>query len=81
MGHAYEKRMVRLQAIQDATAGTKGTQVPEPMHRTSREAFVRGFGLSAAAVKQLVDRWEADAAATYDNGFDDGREWAEDQPL
>jgi hypothetical protein len=77
MGRAYEKRMARLQAAQEATG--RAPAPAGPMHRASREAFVRGFGLSAAAVKQLVDRWEADAVACYDKGFDDGREWQEEQ--
>lgn len=50
----------------------------EPMTREQIESFVRGFGLSAAATRQVVSRWTADQAAAesrgYDNGYDSGRE-------
>lgn len=36
------------------------------------ESFVKGFGLSAAAVRQLVDEWRADADRAYSAGVDDG---------
>lgn len=58
-----------------AAAGT-------PPARTSRrtraevESYVRGFGLSAAAVRRVVDEWCADADRAercgYDTGYEDG---------
>lgn len=77
MSRAYEKRLQRLKQSQDATGTTPIDNTP--MHRGSREAFVRGFGLSAAATKQLVDKWEADVAAHYHLGHAEGVEWAEEQ--
>lgn len=67
----FEKRLAELKAAQDAVGHHEDT---DPMSRTSIESFVRGFDLSAAAVRLIVDRWDQDAHRHYRSGYADGME-------
>jgi hypothetical protein len=46
----------------------------DPMSREQIESFVKGFGLSAAATRQVVDRWTADQGKARDAGWNDHAE-------
>jgi hypothetical protein len=59
---------------------------PEPKPRRTAprshqevQSFVKGFGLSAAATRQLVEQWNEDICLArtqgYDEGYDEGRDW------
>jgi hypothetical protein len=45
----------------------------EPRTRAEIESFVKGFGLSAAATRRIVDEWDADTARARSAGYDDAR--------
>lgn len=72
MGRAYEKRIARAQATQ-AAVGVRPERT-EPRTRQEVESFVRGFGLSASATRQVVDEWIADQKRARDAGWDDAYE-------
>jgi len=58
MGKAYEKRIRRAQEVV-ASVGQRPERT-EPRTRQEVESFVKGFGLSAAATRRVVDEWMAD---------------------
>jgi hypothetical protein len=66
--NAYEKK------IGPGGRGTHG----EPCTRAVVESFVKGFGLSAAATRRIVDEWMADQERAkweaYDEGYQSGLE-------
>lgn len=44
----------------------------EPRSRRQVESFVKGFGLSAAATRQIVEQWTEDIDLARSGGYDDG---------
>lgn len=72
MGRAYEKRLARAQAAQ-AAVGQRPERT-EPRTRAEVESFVKGFGMSAAATRRVVDEWMADQERTRDKAYDEGWE-------
>lgn len=72
MGRAYEKRLARAQAAQEAVG--KRPERTEPRTRDEVASFVAGFALSAAAQRRIVDEWMADQARTRDKAYDEGWE-------
>lgn len=68
MGQAYEKRIRRAQEVQAATGRTP--ERTEPRSRQDIEKFIRGFGISAAAQRRIVDEWVADAERHRDAGWE-----------
>ena len=64
--------------IRDVQAATAEVgQRPERTDRMTRaevESFVKGFGLSARATRQLVAAWNADADRAHREGYDSGQE-------
>jgi hypothetical protein len=68
MGRAYEKRLARAQATQ-AAVGQRPERT-EPRTRQEVESFVKGFGLSAAATRRVVDEWMADQERARDAGWE-----------
>jgi hypothetical protein len=74
MGRHWEKRIV---AAREAVAAAGAPlEAPGPMTPEQIESFVKGFGLSAAAVKQVVSRWTGDQARAYSRGYDDAEQAA-----
>jgi hypothetical protein len=63
--------------IAQLTAPEPQPRRTEPRTRQEVESFVKGFGLSAAATKRVVDAWVEDVdvahSAGYDRGYDEGR--------
>lgn len=72
MGRAYEKRIARAQATQ-AAVGTRPERT-EPRTRAEVESFIKGFGMSAAATRRVVDEWMADRQRAHDEAYDQGWE-------
>jgi hypothetical protein len=72
MGKAYEKRIRRAQEVQ-AAVGARPERT-EPRTRAEVESFVKGFGMSAAATRRVVDEWMADQARTASKAYDEGWE-------
>lgn len=68
MGRAWEKRVQRAQEVQ-ASIGQRPERT-EPRTRAEVESFVKGFGLSAAAVRRVVDEWMADQQRARDAGWE-----------
>jgi hypothetical protein len=69
MGRAYEKNVQRLKQAQRAVG-----QPPErtdPRTRAEIESFIKGFGMSAAATRQIVDEWHADQGRAHRAAWDD----------
>lgn len=71
MARHYDKRIARAREVQ-ATAG-QVTRPAEKMTRQEIESFVKGFGLSAAAARRIVDRWTVDQGVAYSTGYDEGQ--------
>lgn len=46
----------------------------EPRTRQEVESFVKGFGLSAAATRRIVDEWVADVGRARTAAYDEGWE-------
>lgn len=72
MGKAYEKRIRRAQEVQ-ASVGQRPERT-EPRTRAEVESFVKGFGMSAAATRRVVDEWMADQQRARDKAYDEGWE-------
>lgn len=72
MGRAYEKGIRRAQEVV-ASVGQRPERTA-PRTRAEVESFVKGFGLSAAATRRIVDEWMADQgraeSAGWDNAYD-----------
>lgn len=68
MSRAYEKEIRRTQAAQ-AAAGSPPERT-EPRTRAEVESFVKGFGMSAAATRRMVDEWMADQERARDAGWE-----------
>jgi hypothetical protein len=74
----------RLIANAQATVAAVGQprERTEPRTHAEVESYVRGFGLSTAATRQLVDEWTADIRRAhrtawsdgYDSGYGDGQQ-------
>jgi len=60
MGKAYEKGIRRAQEVV-ASVGAPHERT-EPRTRREIESFLRGFGMSTAATRRIVDEWMADRA-------------------
>jgi hypothetical protein len=63
----------------------KALTEPEPKQRRTEprtceeiKSFVRGFGLSAAAMRQVVEAWAGDVQLAREAGWADGYDSAED---
>lgn len=69
--------------IGDARAAV--AQVGQPARRTEPrsvdevEKLLRGYGLSAAAVRQVRDAWQEDVSLARSAGYDEGRNDGNDQ--
>lgn len=50
----------------------------EPRSRSEVESFVKGFGLSAAATRQIVEQWTDDIHLAHNSGYDQGYEEGRD---
>lgn len=68
MGKAYEKRIQRAQEVQDSVG--QRPERTEPRTRAEVESFVKGFGMSAAATRRIVDEWMADQERANDRGWE-----------
>jgi len=68
MGRAYEKGIRAAQAaVAEVGAPRERT---EPRSREEVESFVKGFGMSAAATRRIVDEWCADQQRARDAGWE-----------
>jgi uncharacterized protein (DUF1810 family) len=76
MGHHWDKQVRRAQ--ENVAQIGQRRPVTEPWSRERMNSFVRGFGLSNVATRQLVDAWLADQARArregWEEGFDEGVE-------
>lgn len=76
MARHYDKEIDAAKAFVDVR---KRQARREPMSRTQIESFIKGFGLSAKATRQIVDVWDADTtnwnSAGYDSGYADATEY------
>lgn len=68
MAKAYEKGIAAAQA---AVIGQVAERT-EPRTRSEIESFIKGFGLSTAAARRIVDEWDADQTRSYRAGHDAG---------
>lgn len=68
MGKAYEKSIAAAKAVQ-ASVGQKPERT-EPRSRAEIESYVRGFGMSAAATRRMVDEWVADQGRAREAGWE-----------
>lgn len=68
MARAYEKAISRAQASQEAAGRTPERTTPRT--REEIESFVKGFGMSAAATRRMVDEWHADQDRAYSAGWE-----------
>lgn len=68
MGKAYEKGIQAAQEVQASVGRT--AERTEPRSRQEIESFVKGFGLSAAAVRRIVEEWAADSQRARDAGWE-----------
>lgn len=68
MGKAYEKGIRTAQDVA-ASVGARPERT-EPRSREEIESFVKGFNLSARAVKLIVDEWAADSQRARDAGWE-----------
>lgn len=50
------------------------------MTRKEIESFVAGFALSAAARRQIVERWETSQGDAYSSGYNNGYEYGAEVP-
>lgn len=63
-----------------ADAKAVAAEVGKPPRRTDPrtpeeiDKFLRGFGLSTAAVKQVREAWQEDARLSYASGYDQAEE-------
>lgn len=71
MGRSWEKRIERARSAVETIGVRPDRGAGDPMYREDVEKFVRGFGLSAAAVKRIVDEWLADQGRARSAGWDD----------
>lgn len=74
MGKHWEKQIKKArQAV--AAVGQRPTHMDRGQWSRERvTSFVRGFGLSTVATKQMVDAWMADQARAWREGWEDGHE-------
>lgn len=68
MGHHWEKGIQEAQQVV-AEVG-RPPERTSPRTRAEIESFVKGFGLSAAAVRRIVDEWEADSQRAREAGWE-----------
>jgi hypothetical protein len=68
MARAYEKG---IQAAQEVVASVgQRPERTDPRTRAEVESFVKGFGMSAAATRRVVDEWMADQQRARDAGWE-----------
>lgn len=68
MGKAYEKG---IQAAQEVVASVGAPRErTEPRNSAEIESFVKGFNLSARAVRLIVDEWTADQERARNAGWE-----------
>lgn len=68
MSRAYEKGIQRAREVV-ASVG-RPPERTEPRTRAEVESFVKGFGMSAAATRRVVDEWMADQERACDAGWE-----------
>lgn len=68
MSRSYERDVQRAQAVQIAVGAQEERTTPRT--RAEIESFVKGFGMSAAAARRIVDEWEADQQQARDAGWE-----------
>ena len=69
----YEKIVEQARA-NVAAAGRDRQREREPWSRERVMSFVRGYGLSTVATRQIVDAWLADQAKARREGWEDGHD-------
>lgn len=76
MGHHWEKQIAGARAAADSVGARR--QRVEPMLRGEVEAYVRGFNLSAAASRRMVDEWMADRGRATSIAWDEAADYCLD---
>jgi len=69
VGRHWDKQIAAARAAVDE-ANTRTLWDNDPMSHREIESFIRGFGLSAAATRQIVDRWMEDQNRATQQGWD-----------
>ena len=69
VGKHWEKQIRRAQAAVAASTAQPLREDTEPMSHREIESFLKGFGLSSAAVRQVVDRWMEDQNRASQQGW------------
>lgn len=72
MGNGWERDLQRARATL-AAAGQRRLD-REPWRRERVMSFVRGFGLSSVATRQMVDAWMADQSRARREGWEEGHD-------
>lgn len=69
VGKHWEKQIAATRSAIESVGVRRGRS--DPMLRSEVEAFVRGFNLSRAASKRMVDEWMADRARAVSVAWDE----------
>lgn len=72
MSRHWERQIAKARAVVEAVGRREAPL--EPWTRQRVTSFVRGFGLSTVATRQMVDAWMADQSRARDDGYQEG--WA-----
>lgn len=70
MSRHWEKSIAAAQEVVAEIGQARPRGDAEPRSRHEVEAFVRGFGMSAAATARMVDEWCADQGRAREAGWE-----------
>jgi uncharacterized protein (DUF1810 family) len=70
MGKHWEKQIRKARDAVAAVGTASPWQDSEPMSHREIASFLRGFGLSSAAVRRITDRWVDDQNRAQSQGWD-----------
>lgn len=73
MARHWEKQISQAQAVA-TSAGRDRRRERDPWSRERVASFVKGFGLSTVATRQMVDAWMADQARAQREGWEVGHD-------
>lgn len=74
MGKHWDKQIRTAQAAVAAAGQRDPYRDREPWSRNRVMSFVKGFGLSTVATRQMVDAWMADQGRARREGWEEGHE-------
>lgn len=74
VGRHWEKQIAHARAAVAQVGARQPRGAGDPMLRSEVESFVKGFGLSAAATRRLVNEWMADRQRAANAAWDEADE-------